>query len=237
METVNLSISNAVSIFLFFTGWFFLLLFTLLPFLEGAFVVHAGLYWFITGYFLFIPMFAFAILSVRREGSRDIENIRLSLGVRGFSKKDLKYSIVGLIFVFLCTGIIFGISAALTHRFGIRPLSTTPWFMEFESFQGHERFFLLFWFPMFFFNIAGEEILWRGYIQTRLRGNYSWLLCSFLWMVFHIPFGLDLMIVLIPLLFVIPYVHKKTENTSNAMLIHGLYNGPVFVLVALGVIQ
>jgi len=87
---------------------------------------------------------------------------------------------------------------------------------------------------MFFFNIVGEEILWRGYIQARLQGKYSWLLCSFLWLLFHLPFGIDLMIMLIPVITIIPYIFYKTKNTLVGILIHGVYNGPLFVLVALG---
>ena len=109
--------------------------------------------------------------------------------------------------------------------------------MEMQPFEGKEKLFLLIWLPMFFFNIVGEEILWRGYIQKRLRGEKSWLLCSFLWMLFHVPFGIDLMIMLIPVIIIIPYVFYKTQNSLTGIFIHGVYNGPLFILVSLGLIQ
>jgi len=108
---------------------------------------------------------------------------------------------------------------------------------EMRPFQGIEKLLLLVWFPMFFFNIVGEEILWRGYIQNRMRGKYTWLLCSFLWSVFHIPFGFDIIIMTLPALLIIPYIFYKRNNTLIAILIHGVYNGPLFILIALGLMK
>jgi membrane protease YdiL (CAAX protease family) len=135
------------------------------------------------------------------------------------------------------TGLIFFASTLLNKYFGVRLLTTTPWFMEITPFSGIEKLLLLAWLPMFFFNIFGEEMLWRGYIQNRLRGKYSWLFCSLLWMIFHLPFGMDLMIMLIPVIVIIPYVFYKTQNTLVGVFIHGLYNGPVFILVAIGLVH
>ncbi len=228
---------RAILIFTAFTAYFFLLLFTLLPFLKSTFSLHPALYWFITGYFLFIPLFLFAIISVKIEGNSGTKQIARALCIKSFSKKDWRYSIIGLLLVFIFTGVIFGISALLQKYFGLDPLSTTPWFMEMQPFEGTEKLFLLIWLPMFFFNIVGEEILWRGYVQKRLQGEKSWLLCSFLWMLFHVPFGIDLMIMLIPVIIIIPYVFYKTQNSLTGIFIHGVYNGPLFILVSLGLIQ
>ena len=106
--------------------------------------------------------------------------------------------------------------------------------MEMQPFQASERLLLLVWFPMFFFNIVGEELLWRGYIQSRLTGRFPWQLCSLLWLLFHLPFGIDLMIMLVPVIVIIPYVFDKTRNLLTGIFIHGIFNGPVFVLISLG---
>jgi len=237
MTNKNLTFLKASTVFIGFTIYFFILLFTLFPFLKKSFIMNPALYWFITGYILFIPLFAYSIVATKLEGNIGAKNILLSLNIRKFSRKELVYSISGLILVFILTGLIFSISSLLTKYFDIRPLSITPWFMEMHPFQGTEKLLLLVWLPMFFFNIVGEEMLWRGYIQTRLKGKYTWLLCSLLWMIFHIPFGFDLMIMLIPIIIVIPYVYSKTENTVTGIFIHGLYNGPIFVMVALGLVK
>lgn len=237
MPDKKLTLLKASVIFIGFTVYFFILLFTLLPFLKNVFVINPALYWFIIGYFLFIPLFIFSIVAVKYEGNTKTKNVLQALNIKKLSRIDWVYSIVGLLLVFILTGIIFAISSVLNRYFGIRLLSTTPWFMEMHPFQGIEKLLLLVWLPMFFFNIVGEEMLWRGYIQTRLEGKYIWLPCSLLWMIFHLPFGIDLMIMLIPVILIIPYVYSKTKNTVTGIFIHGIYNGPIFVMVALGVIK
>lgn len=231
------SLSRATIIFTSFTAYFYLLLFTLLPFLKANFTLNPALYWFITGYFLFIPLFLFSIIMIRLEGNKELRQVILALNLKPFSKKDWQYSIVSLLLVFVFTGLIFGASFLLNKYFGLRILSTTPWFMEMNPFQGYEKMFLLIWFPMFFFNIVGEELLWRGYIQSKLKSKYSWFFCSLLWLVFHLPFGLDLMIILIPIIIIIPYAFYKTNNTNVGIFVHGIYNGPIFVAVALGLVK
>ena len=237
MSENRISVMKGMYIFMAFTVYFFLLLLTALPFLKYNFSINPALYWFITGYFLFVPLFVCAIVMAKLEGSSAPKEIMKALCVKPFSKKDWAYSIAGLLLVFVFTGMIFGASALLNNHFGLRPLSTTPWFMEFKPFQGTEKLLLLVWLPMFFFNIVGEELLWRGYIQARLSGNYSWALCSLLWLVFHLPFGPDLMIMVVPAIIIIPYVFHRTRNSLTGIFIHGLYNGPVFVLLSLGVMK
>jgi membrane protease YdiL (CAAX protease family) len=228
----NITPLKASLIFTGFTGYFFLLLFTLLPLLKANISLNPALYWFITGYSLFIPMFVYALTMAKRESGPG--QAMTALGLRPFNSRDWKYSIAGLALSFVATGIIFG-GFFMSHRwFGTRMLSTTPWFMQMEPFHGPEKLYLLIWLPMFFFNIVGEELLWRGYIQNRMAGKYAWLLCSFLWMIFHLPFGPDLMIMLIPVMLIIPYVFHKTKNSLTGIFIHGIFNGPIFIAVALG---
>jgi len=50
---------KAILIFSISTIYFFILLFTVLPYLRSQFDLNPELYWFITGYFLFIPLLAF----------------------------------------------------------------------------------------------------------------------------------------------------------------------------------
>jgi membrane protease YdiL (CAAX protease family) len=237
MTNGKLRVSEASAIFIGFTAYFYLLLYTLLPFLKSRISINPAAYWFATGYFLFIPLLLFAVAAVKREGHSQWSEIAEALSIRKFSKRDWIYSVGGLLLVFACTGVIFAVSFLLSTQWGVRPLSTTPWFMEMHPFMGSERLLLLVWLPMFFFNILGEELLWRGYIQTRLEARASWLICSMLWMVFHLPFGMDLMIMLIPIVLTVPYVYSKTGNALTGVFIHGIYNGPIFVMVALGFME
>jgi membrane protease YdiL (CAAX protease family) len=237
MKKRKLTWLKSAVIFVGFTVYFYILLFTLYPFLKETFTFNPALNWFITGYFIFIPLFIFSIVSVKHEDNKGFKIIINALNIKKMSKIDLIYSIVGLLIVFIFTGIIFAISFFLNKYYGIRLLSTTPWFMEMQPFKGTEKLLLLVWLPMFFFNIVGEELLWRGYIQSRLAGKLAWLKCSILWMIFHLPFGFDLMIMLIPIILVIPYIYSKTENSITGIFIHGLYNGPIFVMISLGVLD
>ena len=225
---------NAAIIFCSFTVYFYLLLFILFPLLKTNFSFHPAVYWFITGYLLFIPLFAFAVFKVKSEGNRQILQ---ALNLKKLSKTDWRYALIGTFLSFVFTGLIFGASMLLHKYFGTGMLNTTPWFMEMRAFIGWEKLLLLVWLPMFFFNIVGEEILWRGYIQTRMEGRFAWLICSLLWAVFHIPFGIDLIIMASPVLLLIPYIFSKTGNTTIGIFIHGIYNGPIFILISLGVIH
>jgi membrane protease YdiL (CAAX protease family) len=234
----TISFSRAAAIFGTATAYFYLLLFTLYPFLKSNYSLNPSLYWFITGYFLFIPLFLFSIIMVRREGNRSIAEILNALNINKLSYKDWLYAIIGTVLIFLLSGAIYGFSWLLNRYCGIGLINTTPWFMEeMRPFEGVERLLLLVWLSMFFFNIVGEELLWRGYIQNRMEGKYVWLKCSLLWAVFHLPFGFDIMIIALPALLIIPYIFSKRDNTVISMFIHGAYNGPIFVLIALGLIK
>lgn len=228
---------RTAAIFLAFTAYFYALLFTLRPFLMAHVRLHPALYWFITGCFLFVPLLAFAVWSVRREGNRGLKAILAALSVKPLGRRDRIFVAAGLLAAFAASGVIFAVSALLARGLGWHPLETTPWFMEMRPFQGVEKLLLLAWLPMFCFNIAGEELLWRGYVQARLRGRVAWPLCSLLWLLFHLPFGLDLMLVLIPVVVVIPYAFQRTRNTTVGVAIHALFNGPIFVAIALGLVR
>lgn len=237
MQQKQMTSLKAAIIFICAALYFFVLLVTLLPFLKTRFMLHPALCWFITGYFLFIPLFLYAIFSAKGEGNNSVYKIAQALNIRRFTKNDWFYAAGGTASVFVLTGLIMLCSSAMHTHWETHLLNTTPWFLKMAPFQGTEKLFLLVWLPMFFFNIVGEEILWRGYIQPRLRVKYAWLFCAFLWALFHLPFGWDLLIILAPCLLIIPYVFSKTHNTLVGIFIHAIYNGPMFVLVALGVIK
>ncbi len=228
------SAARAGAIFLFFTLYFFGLLHTLLPLLKASFRWHSALYWFVSGSFLFAPLLLFALWRAFREGNRGAAGILAALHLRPMGRRDWSHAVAGLLAAFALSGAVFAAWALLSRQFGWRPLATTPWFIPMQPFIGREKLLLLAWLPMFFLNITGEELLWRGYVQARLAGRNAWLLCSALWLLFHLPFGPDLMLVLLPVVLVIPWVFQRTRNTWNGVFIHALFNGPVFVAIALG---
>jgi membrane protease YdiL (CAAX protease family) len=221
--------------------YFWLLTRYFTPYLNSTVGMHAAMSWFITGFLIFIPLFSAAIAFAKKEGNAEsFKALAERLRLKKFTKKDWAWAMVGLVAIFVFTGLIMGISLILSKKFGIPALKTTPDFMEFEPFKAGERWMLLVWVSMFFFNIVGEEIFWRGYIMPRqelANGKYAWLFNSVLWGVFHISFGRDLLIIALPALIILPYAVYKTKNTAVGIFIHGLFNGPMFVLVSLGIIK
>ncbi len=221
--------------------YFWLLTNYLTPYLNNTVGLHAALSWFLTGFLVFIPLFLAAWGFSKKDGhAESLRTLLARLRLKKFTARDWSWAVGGLVVILIFTGFIYGISIWLANRFGLPALETTPSFMEFESLKAHESWMLLIWLMMFFFNIVGEEIFWRGYILPRqelANGKYAWLMNSVLWGVFHISFGSDLLIILAPTLIILPYVVYKTENTTVGIFIHGIFNGPVFVLVALGVLK
>ncbi len=65
------SLYKIIGIYSGFTIYFYLLLFTLFKFLKSSFVFNPAVYWFITGYFLFIPMFIFVYLKIKPQNFND----------------------------------------------------------------------------------------------------------------------------------------------------------------------
>lgn len=211
----------------------------LIPLLHQSYGLHPALSWFIGGFLVFVPLFVLAIYLTRKDGFQTKSEIFSRLRLQKMSSRDCKYALISTLAVMILTGAIMGISKFLNTQFGIPEIQTTPSFMEFEPFQGNERYLLLVWLIMFFFNIFGEELMWRAYILPRQEismGKSAWLFNALLWVLFHICFGIQLLILLIPILFILPYAVQKTQNTWVGISIHALVNGPAFVMVSLGVI-
>jgi len=221
--------------------YFWLLTKYVTPYLNNTVGLHVAMSWFVTGFLVFIPLFLAAWGCAKKEGNAEsCEALLKRLRLKKFKTKDWAWAIGGLVLILIFTGFIYGISLLLANSVGLPALETTPSFMEFEPLKAHERWMLLVWLWMFFFNIVGEEIFWRGYIMPRqelANGKYAWVMNSVLWGVFHISFGWDLLIIVIPALIILPYAVYKTKNTGVGIFIHGIFNGPMFVLVALGILK
>lgn len=229
--------SQALLLFGIPAALFLLICRLLIPLLHQSYGLHPALSWFIGGSLIFLPLFLLAFYLARKDVYKTKTEISDRLRLKKMSPRDWKYTFVSTMAVLMLTGAIMGISKFLHTQFGIPEIETTPSFMKFEPFQGNERFLLLAWLVMFFFNIFGEELMWRGYILPRQEinlGKSAWLFNALLWVLFHVCFGLELLVLLIPILFILPYAAQKTQNTWVGISIHALVNGPAFILVSLG---
>lgn len=214
----------------------------LIPYINRNLGIHPALTWFIFGgLFVFVPIFILSLTLFSKDGYKFNFNIFINrFRLNKLSKTDWLWTLCSIIVILLLASLIMFISKLLSDFFGIKELSTSSSFVHFDSLKGKELLILLVWLPFFFFNIFGEELLWRGYILPRQElnhGRFAWLINSLLWLVFHICFGVDLMIILLPIIFVLPYVVSKRKKTWIGIIIHTIVNGPTFVLVALGLIK
>jgi membrane protease YdiL (CAAX protease family) len=88
----------------------------------------------------------------------------------------------------------------------------------------------------FFFNIAGEELWWRGYLLPRQElafGRSAWLLHGLLWTVFHAFKWWD-MIGLLPVCLAISFSAQRLKNNWPALIAHALFNGLSLLAVIAG---
>ena len=88
------------------------------------------------------------------------------------------------------------------------------------------------------FNVAGEELWWRGIILPRQEltyGRWTWIIHGLLWTAFHVFKWWDLL-GLLPVCLIIAYISQRTRNNWPALIAHGLFNGLVFYLVVSAVL-
>jgi len=88
-----------------------------------------------------------------------------------------------------------------------------------------------------FFNIAGEEFWWRGFIlphQEAAWGGRTWIFHGLLWAFFHAFKWWDILS-LVPVCLLIAYSAQRTKSNWAALIAHLLFNITGYVLVFLAV--
>jgi len=111
--------------------------------------------------------------------------------------------------------------------------------MSFEPLTAGRYWLLAVWFPYWILNIMGEEILWRGVMLPRQElafGNKTWIVHGLGWGLFHIAFGWQLLITLLPILFIQSYVVQQRKNSWIGVIVHAGINGPGFLAIAFGLL-
>jgi len=109
--------------------------------------------------------------------------------------------------------------------------------MRFGPLAPGEYWILLAWPPFLFFNIFGEELMWRGYMMPRqeaAHGRATWIVQAVLWSLFHVPFGWSVLLFASPLLIVLPYVVQRRRNTWIGIVMHGLFGVAGFLSKCFG---
>lgn len=170
----------------------------------------------------------------QRRGKFTKETFVERLRFRPMSRRDWRYSLLALVVIGLLTS---GIMIAMQVLFS--DFNHTPSFMTLDPLSPGRYWLLLAWFPYWLLNIGGEEFFWRGVLLPRQEKTFedkTWILHGTGWAIFHIAFGWQLLVMLLPLLYIEPYVVQKTQNTWTGVFLHGVINGPSFIAIALGII-
>jgi len=208
----------------------------LMPYLSKATGQETILFWFlVAGLGIFTPLIITGILILKAEGyniskSTWFERLRF----RKITKSDLIWCLVGLILVG-----VFSLILMKGLEFMIGKFDHSPSFMSFEPLTKGRYWLLLIWLPYWILNILGEEFLWRGVMLPRQEvafGKHAWLIHGFGWGLFHVAFGWQLLITLIPLIFIQSFVVQKTKNSWAGVIMHGGLNGPAFLAICFGLV-
>jgi len=208
----------------------------LIPYPTEATGQETILFWFIVaGLWIFTPLIIVGLIILKFEGfklSRKTWTERLRF--RQVTKRDLIWSILGLLLVGALSGLIMkGL------EFFIGEFDHSPAFMSFEPLTKGRYWLLLVWVPYWILNILGEEFIWRGVMLPRQEltfGKHTWFVHGFGWGLFHVAFGWQLLITLIPLIFIQSFVVQKTKNSWAGVIMHGGLNGPAFLAICFGLV-
>jgi len=208
----------------------------LIPYLVSISGTETVIWWFIVAAFgMFIPLLVVAAWILYEEGWLYKPGMwQDRLRFRKMSCSDWLWGIGGILAIGILSYPIMMLIETLAGS-----VDHQPPFMQFEPLGLRRYWILLVWLPYWIFNIMGEEILWRGVVLPRQEisfGNYAWLIHGFGWGLFHIAFGWQLLITLIPVLFVQSYIVQKRKNSWIGVLIHAGINGPSFIAISLGYI-
>jgi membrane protease YdiL (CAAX protease family) len=194
------------------------------------------LFWFIVaGVGMFLPLLlaALAILNVEGYGLQR-NTWRERLRFKPLTRTDWVWTIGSLVTIGLLSVVVMkGLERA------IGTFDNSPPFLVFEQLTPGRYWLLAIWLPYWILNIMGEEILWRGVMLPRQEaafGRYAWLVNASGWALFHVAFGWQLLIILLPILVIQPYVVQKRKNSWVGVIIHAGVNGPSFLAIAFGML-
>ncbi len=235
-EIKRLGLGGSFAIYIPAAALMFCLTRYLIPCLSDITGQETILFWFIVaGLGIFLPLIIAGLLILKSEGFRISKETWVErLRFRKITRRDLLWSFAGLILVGLLSGLIMEGLELLIGKF-----DHSPAFMSFEPLSKGRYWLLLVWFPYWILNILGEEFIWRGVLLPRQEvafGKYTWIIHGLGWGIFHIAFGWQLLITLIPLIFIQSYIVQKTKNSWVGVIMHGGLNGPSFIAICFGLI-
>jgi membrane protease YdiL (CAAX protease family) len=232
-QSLTILIFSISSIILFISIYLFI------PILMNNYHLSFAIAYLPCFYIPFIGLLITAFFIYKQEGNKfSIKEISTRLGLRRLDKK----SIILLIIFFFLVGLGFLLASVLSQLISdnIKLLSVPDSFPaglnhRKELLTGHFFDFSvkgIWWYPVlyfigWFFNIFGEEILFRGILLPKNEksfGKKAWVFQGILWGFWHIfwywQFIPLTLFVSLPLIFVV----QKTANTWVGIIIYGTLN-------------
>jgi membrane protease YdiL (CAAX protease family) len=236
MEIKRLGLAGSLMIYIPASLLMFVLTKYLIPFLSRETGQETVLFWFIVGGLgIFLPLIITALLILKSEGYKVNRNTLIKrLRFRRIKKQDLVWCFAGVIVVG-----IFSMLIIKGLELTIGEFDHSPAFMSFEPLSKGRYWLLLVWAPYWVLNILGEELLWRGVMLPRQEiafGKFAWVIHGFGWGLFHIAFGWQLLLTLMPLIFIQSFIVQRTKNSWIGVIMHGGLNGPSFIAICFGLI-
>ncbi len=194
------------------------------------------LFWFLVGGVgVFTPLLVAAFLLLQQEEAlAQPRHWSERLRFRRLDRGDWLWGLGALMVIGAATAMLQLVLEALL---GAAP--GQPPFLSLDPLTSERYWILGVWLPFWVLNIMGEEILWRGVALPRQEvafGRRAWMVHGVGWTLFHLAFGWQLVVMLLPILFVLPYVVQRRQNSWLGVLIHAGLNGPGFLAVAFGLV-
>lgn len=208
----------------------------LIPFLVSVTGFESVFFWFlVAGLGIFLPLLIAAAILLKRERALFQPGFwRDRLRFKCMNKGDWLWSLGAIIVIGIISSGVMKILETVAGQ-----IEHQPPFLAFEPLTPERYWLLAIWFPYWILNIMGEEIFWRGVMLPRQElafGNWTWFYHGIGWGLFHIAFGWQLLVTLLPVLFIQSYVVQRRKNTWTGVVIHGGINGPSFLAIAFGLL-
>ena len=233
-------------------------------FLISSILIYIGLYVcipillakevpFLVGYLIFfylpfVLLFFTALILYKKEGNAwNISDFKSRMQLKPLRKADWLW-IIGIILSFL---IVLALFTPVFNKVAQIPFFSPPDFFPAEinpnktGIPGYkwgyklsgEYWVIIAYFAGWFFNVFGEEFLWRGIIfprQIKKYGSKAWIFHGIIWGLWHCFWKWQLF-AYIPLTLFFSYVIYKRKNTWIGIISHGLLNAIPLIMIIIDV--
>jgi membrane protease YdiL (CAAX protease family) len=228
---------HSIFIYLITTIMFSIMIIIVIPVMVSiglsqimAYIISAG-----TGLFILLVL---ALVLYKLENNNNVSLIN-RFRLKYLTKSDIIAVLIGVLLILLFDGLIFAFDNLLSNNLNISmELSKLPKFTGMDQSIRNEYSIIPVYLLYLFFNIFGEELLWRGYLlplQEIVLNRYAWVFNAIFWMIFHAIFGISI-IMMIPLLFILPFFVQRQKNTWVGILMHSITGAIGFISIIQGIL-